>query len=60
MSNQKAEINCGCFGCLGPIFIVWLLFFGGCSKLEQVLDAYIANSKVQTQAPVERSVEKPR
>ena len=49
MADSKGSSGNGCFGCLATIIFFWLVFFGGCAKMEQLIDSQIAanNAKVQ-------------
>jgi len=46
-NENRGNSGGGCGGCLGMIIIIWLLFYGGCHKIESLLDTQIeANKKI--------------
>ena len=49
MVDSKGNSGNGCFGCLATIIFFWLVFFGGCAKMEQLIDSQIAANKAAAQ-----------
>jgi hypothetical protein len=53
--NRKGESNGGCLGCLGFIIVFWLLFYGGCAKIDHLVNVEIEarehQLKQQTMVP---------
>lgn len=42
-------------GCLVMLLLVWLLFFGGCEKLERLVDTQIAANEKKLEQPAQQS-----
>ena len=61
MSKKQGEGNNGCLGCLAMIIILWLVFYGGCDRINRALDTTIqANEKkIQEQVPAPAPVPVP-
>ena len=49
MAESKGSSGNGCFGCLATIIFFWLVFFGGCAKMEQLIDSQIAANRAAAQ-----------
>lgn len=48
-NRKRGESEGNCLGCLSLILVAWLLFFGGCDRVNRLIDLKIEESEKNIQ-----------